>query len=34
MKKASKVHKLSEIDSCVDNFDVIAVDEGQFFSDV
>ena len=35
MKKASKVHTLSELlDSQVDSFDVVAIDEGQFFSDV
>lgn len=34
MKKASKVHSLAELDSQIDNFDVVAIDEGQFFLDV
>ena len=34
MRKAHKVHTLSEINDKVKNFDVIAIDEGQFFTDV
>lgn len=34
MKKATKVHSLMEIDDKIADYDVIAIDEGQFFSDV
>ena len=34
MKKATKAQKLAEVDSKVYEFDVIAIDEGQFFTDI
>jgi thymidine kinase len=34
MKKATKIHSLQEIDDKIADYDVIAIDEGQFFSDV
>jgi hypothetical protein len=34
MRKARKVHKLFELGDLPTEYDVIAIDEGQFFSDV
>lgn len=34
LRKAYKVHKLKEIESRAADFEVIAIDEGQFFTDV
>ena len=34
MTPAKKVSKLQEVEGLIDDYDVIAVDEGQFFPDV
>ena len=34
MKKATRAHKLAEVDEKINDFDVVAIDEGQFFSDI
>lgn len=34
MKKATRAHKLAEVDDRISEFDVVAVDEGQFFTDI
>lgn len=34
MRKATKAHKLQELEDKVEDYDVIAIDEGQFFQDV
>ena len=34
MKQAKKVHTLEELGDLPEKYDVIAIDEGQFFKDV